>query len=93
MHSIMRTAELNINEKDGQNCLTCKVDVRRLSVEERSITRVSEMSNMYTGGSAGAQRLKVKGQYDWIDMGNDTALESKILQLIGGRIAKLEGNG
>ncbi len=93
MHSIMRTAELNIDEKDGQNCLTCKVDVKRISVEERPVTQVSALSNVYTGGSAGAQRLKIKGQYDWIDMGNDTALESKILQRIGGRITKLEGNG
>ena len=91
LHSLMRTVYVDVTEKFGMACLTCQVGVKRLSIPERPIDRLSRTSSVFTGGNSSMQRLELKGDFDWIDMPDDKALAAKILQLTGDRIAKLEG--
>ena len=91
LHSLMRTVYVDVTDKFGLVCVTCQVEVKRLSLPERPIERISQTSSVFTGGNSSMQKLELEGDFDWIDMPDDKALEAKIIQLTGDRIAKLEG--
>jgi hypothetical protein len=95
LHSIRRTAQLNIFEEDGQVCAMCEVGIERLSLSDREITGMSWLAGMFTDSTRSRQRLTLKPEQQegmaWIDLGPDTALERKILTLIENQFTKLEG--
>ena len=95
LHSIRRTAKLNISEEDGQVCATCEVGIERLSLPDREITSMSWLAGMFTDSNQTQQRLTLKPEQQegmtWIDLGPDAALERKILTLIEKKFTKLEG--
>ncbi len=95
IHSIRRTAKLNISEEDGEVCATCEVGIERLSLSDREITGMSWLAGMFTESTSGGQRLALKPEQQegmaWIDLGPDAALERKILALIENKFTKLEG--
>ncbi len=95
LHSIRRTAQLNISEDSPEVCATCQVQIERLSLSEREITGMSWLAGMFTESSQTRQRLTLKPEQQegmaWIDLGPDPALERKILTLIEKKFTKLEG--
>lgn len=95
IHSIQRTVELNITESDAGVQVKCDVGVRRLSLPENDHVTRSRAANMFTASSTSLQRLTVNPeqaqQMEWIELGPDPALETRILQLIQRRITGSEG--
>ena len=73
LHSIRRTAELQINQTDGQICLDCIVTVQRLVLPD------IELEN----NRRGLEKLKLKTkQKEWIDLQKDEKLATVILTKI-----------
>jgi hypothetical protein len=95
IHSIRRTAQLNVSEEDGEVCATCEVQIERLSLPEREITGMSWLAGMFTDSGRTRQKLTLKPEQQegmaWIDLGPDAALERKILTLIEKKFTQLEG--
>jgi hypothetical protein len=95
IQSIQRTVELNITESDAGVQVKCDVGVRRLSLPENDHVRRSRAANMFTASSTSRQRLTVNPeqaqQMEWIELGPDPALETRILKLIQQRITGSEG--
>ena len=92
LHTIRRTAELNISRQDGQLQIGCDVRVQRLSLPERELGSNARAYGMYTRSSPTLQKLRfdaaqVKGMA-WIDLGSDTELAAEILRRIERRIAR-----
>jgi len=95
LHSIRRTAQLNVSQDNGQVCATCRVGIERLSLPEREITGMSWLAGMFTNSTRGRQRLTLKPEQQegmaWIDLGPDAALERRILTSIEKKFTNLEG--
>ena len=95
LHSIQRTVELNITESDAGVQVKCDVGVRRLSLPENDHVSRSRAARMFTASSTSLQRLTVNPeqarQMEWIELGPDPALETRILQMIQRRITGPEG--
>ncbi|RKY10005.1 MAG: hypothetical protein DRP65_07175 [Planctomycetota bacterium] len=95
LHSIRRTAQLNISEESGVVCTTCQVEIERLSLPEREITGMSWLAGMFTDSDQTQQRLTLNPEQQegmaWLDLGPDPALERKILVLIEKKFTELEG--
>ena len=95
IHSIQRTVELNITESNAGVQVKCDVGVRRLSLPENDYVAQSHAANMFTASSTSRQRLDINEeqtqQMEWIELGPDPALETRILQLIQRRITGSEG--
>jgi len=95
LHSIRRTAQLNVSEESGVVCTACNVGVERLSLPEREITGMSWLAGMFTDSDQTQQRLALRPEQQegmaWIDLGPDPALERKILALIEAKFTQLEG--
>ena len=95
LHSIQRTVELNITESDAGVQIKCDVGIRRLSLPENDHVSRSRAGSMFTASSTSLQRLKVNPEQaqrmEWIELGPDPALETRILQLIQRRITGSEG--
>ena len=92
LHTIRRTAELNISRQDGQLQIGCDVRVQRLSLPERELGSNARAYGMYTRSSPTLQKLRfdaaqVKGMA-WIDLDRDTELAAEILRRIERRIAR-----
>jgi len=86
LHSIRRTAELQISQQGSQVCIDCSVRVQRLSLPEREVSSSSRAYDMFSRSSASMQTLKFnpkqKKGVAWLDMGNDTRLSTEILKQI-----------
>jgi hypothetical protein len=95
LHSIRRTAQLNMSEEGGEVCTTCQVGIERLSLPDREITGMSWLAGMFTDSTSRRQKLTLKPEQQegmaWIDLGPDAALERKILASIKAKFTKLEG--
>jgi len=95
LHSIRRTAQLNVSEEDGEVCTTCQVQIERLSLPEREITGMSWLAGMFTDSTRSRQRLTLRPEQQeamaWTDLGSDAALERRILTSIEKKFTKLEG--
>jgi len=92
LHTIRRTAELNISRQDGQLQIGCDVRVQRLSLPERELGSNARAYGMYTRSNPTLQKLRfdaaqVKGMA-WIDLDRDTELAAEILRRIERRIAR-----
>jgi hypothetical protein len=95
LHSIRRTAQLNVSESGHQLCAKCDVEIQRLSLPEKEIVGMAQLAGMFTGSSRIRQRLGLNPEQEagmaWIDLGPDAGLERKILTLIEKKFIKLEG--
>jgi len=95
IHSIQRTVELNITEGDNGVQVECDVAVRRLSLPENDHADRSRAANMFTASSTSLQRLTINPEQarrmEWIELGSDPALETRILEMIQRRISGAEG--
>lgn len=90
LHSIRRTAELNITQQKDQFCITCDVQLQRLSVPEHRVTDSGKAYAMFSQSSPSMQTLKLypeqKRQMAWLDLGKDTRLSTEILRGIEAKL-------
>jgi len=85
LHSIRRSAQLNVTEQSGRLCVDCAVKVERLSLPERQVS-IGQTYAMHSESERSLQRIKVgneqKKDMTWIDLGRDSQLETEILKRI-----------
>jgi hypothetical protein len=86
LHSIRRTAELDISRQGGQLCINCDVKVQRLSLPEHQVTSNGRSYAMFTPSKQSIQVLELhpeqKKDMAWIDLGSDKQLATDILKRI-----------
>lgn len=87
-HSILRTAELQVDQNGGQFCVECKVSMRRLSIEETEMTNTSINRGIFSGSRTFQKLHPDTKKLEWIDMGEDKKLEQRILGRILYRFEK-----
>jgi hypothetical protein len=96
IHSIRRTVEIKVIEKNKQISLDCIVHIQRLSMPSREVNSAARAYEMFSQNGPLMQRLKLGAQQAadmaWIDLGRDTPLEAEILKRIKGQIAKYTVN-
>jgi len=93
LHSIRRTVELQLSEKDGV-CLTCQVATQRLNLPEMDVSSSARAYTMFSESSASLQRIRLNPEQQagigWVDLGNDARLAENILERIERQISELE---
>ena len=86
LHSIRRTAELDISRQGGQLCISCDVKVQRLSLPEHEVTSSGRSYEMFTTSNQSIQVLELhpeqKKDMAWVDLGSDKQLATDILKRI-----------
>jgi len=94
-HSIRRIVELGFTNNSGQGgvCITCTVQVERLSIPEKDIDSAGRAYSMFSKSSDNDQQTlslnpEQQRKMDWIDIGRDNQLETVILNKIDRQIAK-----
>ncbi len=84
LHSIQRIAEVRFDRTANAVCANCRVMVRRLSMPDQPIRGRGGTSGIFTESSRSRQSLQisseVEGEVDWIYLGEDSALEQRILK-------------
>lgn len=83
IHSLRRTVRLDVFDSEGRTCVKCGVGVQRLSIPEKEIASMSQAAGLFSRGDSSLQKLTInkeqKAAMEWIDLGTDAALETKIL--------------
>jgi len=91
LHSIRRTAELNVSRQDDKLCIGCQVRVQRLSLPERHLSSTTRAYMMFSKSTSRMQRLELgpgqRKQAGWIDLGEDDKLAARILERIERKLA------
>ncbi len=91
LHTIRRTAEVDIAESAGQLRIGCVVRVQRLSLPERDISSSARGYEMFSRSTSLVQRLQLHSEQEknmaWIELRNDVPLANEILSRIEARIA------
>jgi hypothetical protein len=94
LHSIRRAIELNIDQENERLCITCDVQVQRLSLPEHQGGSSARAYRMFSESDPSMQKLKLapeqKRDMAWISLGKDTRLATEILQRIEKQIARLQ---
>ncbi len=94
LHTLRRTAQINIDSIDGKTCIDCTVKTERLSLPERRIAGSASAYSLYTKSRSSRQRLKLdrsqQAQMQWIDLGEDPYLQSRILELIKDKLKETQ---
>ncbi|MBN2269758.1 MAG: hypothetical protein JXN61_04035 [Sedimentisphaerales bacterium] len=94
LHSIRRTVELQISEKNGA-CITCRVATQRLNLPEMEVSSSSRAYAMFSESSASLQSIRLNPEQQagiaWIDLGDDARLAENILERIERQISELGG--
>jgi len=68
--------------------------IDKYDVDAGFLKTMTAMAGIFTGGSTRLQELRVESEeIEWINLGNDAALEARILQRIQKKINKLERGG
>lgn len=85
LHSIRRTARINITPQDGKLCIDCTVNTQKLSIPEHPITG-SQAYAMFSASGPSRQRLKLHPEQQramtWTDLGQDVLLATEIIKRI-----------
>lgn len=86
LHSIRRTAQLNISGVEGKVCVICEVKVQRLSLPEHEVSSSVRAYQMFSKSSRRMQSLRLRpGQRKraaWVDLEDDGELAGEILKRI-----------
>jgi hypothetical protein len=92
LQSVQRTVEITFNSEATRQCIHCTATAQRLSLPEEPIEGYLSAPAIHTESDRGKQQLNVDSErmdkVQWIDLGRDQALESKILNKIQKTIAK-----
>lgn len=94
LHTIRRSAEIRINEEDGQVCIRCDVNTQRLNMPQRAEGSRSQAFKLFSEGDSSIQKLRL-GQEQrqgmlWVDLGGDKVLSTAILRRIEKKATKLQ---
>jgi hypothetical protein len=91
LHSVRRTAELNVSQEDDKLYIGCEVRVQRLSLPEQEITSTARAYMMFSKSTSRMQSLELgpgqRKQAGWIDLGQDDKLAGRILERIEKKLA------
>ena len=91
LHSVRRTAELNMSRQDDKLCIGCEVRVQRLSLPEQEVTSTARAYMMFSRSTSMMQSLELRPgqrkQAGWIDLGEDDKLAGRILERIEEKLA------
>jgi hypothetical protein len=94
LHSIRRTAELNIQQQGTQLCIHCNVNTQRLHLPEREIRSRARAYEMFSQSGPTRQTFNLyqnqKQSMAWVNLGNDSKLATVILKRIEGKIARTQ---
>lgn len=94
LHSIRRTIELQIDEKDKVFIINCDVQIYKLSLPERDIHSSAHAYNLFSVSKQTMQSIQLHPEQQkdmaWIDMGKDEQLATEILNRIEQGIASEE---
>lgn len=94
LHSIRRSAELDISEQNERLCIGCEVMVQRLSLPEFEVSSSSRAYEMFSRSTDSMQKLELRREQQeaiaWLDMGQDTRLSTEILKRIEARLKSQE---
>jgi len=84
LHSIRRTVELEISQKEREMCIGCDVKVERLNLPEYEVTGSTQAYRMFSKSSRARQQLEVnaaqKEGMSWVELGEDRRLGTEILK-------------
>jgi len=90
LHSLRRTAELNLMQQDGRLCIGCNVKVQRLSLPEFEVSSSSRAYEMFSRSTARMQELILRREQEkemeWLDMGQNSRLSTEILKRIEAKL-------
>jgi len=94
IHSIQRTVQMTLDEGEQGLCMKCNVKVQRLSIPEEEFLLMSQVQETFSERSSSLQSLRMpekkQPQMVWIDYGPDPVLETKILNTIERKFAKIQ---
>jgi len=86
LHSLRKTARINITHNNKQLCINCGVLTERLSIPEHTVTSSARAYAMFTESGSSIQQLKLNPEQQrrmsWLKAGNDKKLASEILNRI-----------
>ncbi|MEE8577256.1 MAG: hypothetical protein V3T31_08365 [candidate division Zixibacteria bacterium] len=90
LHTVRRTVEINVSQKNGQVCTDCVVTAERMSLPQREAVSTSQASALFTRSSPSLQQLELnpaqqKGM-TWIELGRDSRLEAEILSRLRAKL-------
>jgi hypothetical protein len=85
LHTVRRTVEATVTQRDGKTCLELTTVVQRLSIPDRNIED-DQVYAMYSLSRQSLQKMKDSARQGrdmtWTTLGRDSQLEAKILQRI-----------
>lgn len=94
LHSVRRTIELKIDEKDKVFVINCDVQIHRLSLPERKISSSAHAYDLFSASNQAMQSIQLHPEQQkdmaWIDIGKDEKLATEIVKRIEQRIASEE---
>ncbi|MBN1457497.1 MAG: hypothetical protein JW912_06575 [Sedimentisphaerales bacterium] len=94
IHSIQRIVQMTVDQGEQGLCMKCNVKVQRLSIPEEEFLVMSRVQETFSEKSSSIQSLRVpekkQSQMTWIDIGDDPVLETKILDTIERKFAKMQ---
>ena len=92
VHSIRRIVELNFAEKNGQLCISCRVDMQRLSLPEEDVSGSEKTFTLFSSSEETKQSLRLNEDQQkgmaWLDIGQDNRLAAKIIKKIEKKFGK-----
>jgi len=96
LHTIRRTAEVEISQQGVGLSIGCVVRVQRLSLPERELSSSARGYEMFSRSSSVVQRLQLHPEQEknmaWVELRNDVPLAREILSRIEGRIVSRMGD-
>jgi hypothetical protein len=94
LHTIRRTAELQVSRPGEDLIIDCNVYIERLSLPERNFTGTDRAYSMSTRSKGSLRRLNLTPYQEinmaWIDLGKDDRLTTEILRRIEDRLQRQE---
>ena len=87
LHSLRRTAELQITEQGDNIEINCNVTTQRLNLPGRQVTSSAQAYRIHSDSARAIQKLKLTPQQErnmmWTDLGPDQRLAQRILERVG----------
>ena len=94
LHTVRRSVEVRVEERQGRRCIDCVARVQRLSLPEQPVASTAQAYRMYSRSSPSMQRFELgreqKAEMAWVDLGRDTCLAREIVRRMARKIERSE---
>ncbi|MBN2455878.1 MAG: hypothetical protein JXB29_04975 [Sedimentisphaerales bacterium] len=94
LHTIRRTAELNVRPKNGKFCIECSVQIYRLNLPEREVSSSAQAYRMFSKSEPMLQKFKLTPEQTkgmrWVYLGKDAGLCTEILNRLENKLRQKE---